>query len=296
MTRIFRAVLFLSASICGASSSRALDMNVALDSSEKLAYVNMWGEVQAGDDAKFKQIVTPYLRSGYLIWQVNVFSIGGHVPAAMGIGDQIRTLQTRTVTAYKEAVIHNNQRVGTGRTSCSFSEQRNAGASSFVTIKPVMGHRWCTCESACFLIWASGAVRQGGHVGIHRFYWKGPGFGNLSVEQARRQYEESQTEFVAYLKKLAVPQTIVDRLFATDSHSMYYLTWPEHQLIQSTPYLEEMTYSRCGKSKTQPMSRENNWTRTEDANHIDCYRTVLKELMRDGSHKYLAGGDIIKPN
>lgn len=83
-------------------------------------------------------------------------------------------------------------------------------------------------------------------------------------------------------------------LLCQTTHGGHYSTWIFRaggvgKLIQSTPYLEEMTYSRCGKSKTQHMSRENNWTRTEDVNHINCYRTVLNELMRDGTQKYLAG-------
>lgn len=69
---------------------------------------------------------------------------------------------------------------------------------------------------------------------------------------------------------------------------MYYLTWPEHELMQSTPRIEEMTYLRCGKSNTQHMSRENNWTMTQDINHVNCYRGILKEAMREGAAEYLA--------
>jgi hypothetical protein len=68
---------------------------------------------------------------------------------------------------------------------------------------------------------------------------------------------------------------------------MYYLTWPEHELMQSTPYLEEMTYSKCGKSKAEHMSRSNNWTSTEDVQHVNCYRGILKQIMTEGVKKYL---------
>src|SRR4051812_31094024 len=98
--------------------SRSLDMNVAVNAEEKLIYVNMWGAIEAGDDDKFKDLIVPYLRSGHLVFQVNVFSQGGHVPAAMRIGDQIRLLQTRTVTAYNEARIIDNQRVQTNDALC----------------------------------------------------------------------------------------------------------------------------------------------------------------------------------
>jgi len=265
-------------------ASWALDMNFAVNEDEKLVYATLWGEIVQGDDEKFRSLVLKYVRRGYLIWEVGIFSTGGNVAAAMGIGEQIRTLQARTETAYNELKIINNRKVATGRTTCTFWEQRG----NWTTIKPVSGHNWCTCASACFLVWSSGLTRGGGRVGIHRLYWPGSEFGNLPAAEARARYEAAQASFTAYLKKLDVPQTVIDRLFATDSRSLYYLTWPEHQLMQSTPYLEEMTYSRCGKSKTQHMSKENNWTMTEDVQHINCYRGILKEIMAEGTKKYLA--------
>ncbi len=263
--------------------SRALDMNVAINKAEKLVYVNLTGDIVPGDDEQFRNLILPYLRDGHLIWQVNIFSTGGNVSAAMRLGDQIRVLQTRTVTAYKESKIINNRMTPTGRASCTLNVQMG----DFTIIKPVVGAGWCTCASACFLVWASGLTREGGLVGIHRLFWLGSEFGNLPVAEARARYEAAQASYTAYLRKLDVPQTIVDRLFATDSRSIYYLTWPEHELMQSTPYLEEVTLSRCGKSKVEHMSKSNNWTMTEDAKHIECYRGILKEVMASGAKKYL---------
>jgi hypothetical protein len=274
--------LLLVASWC--ESGHTLEMNLATDQNEKTVYVNLWGEIVQGDDEKFRELILPYLRNGYLIWQVNIFSVGGNVGAAMRLGDQLRILQTRTVTAYNEAKIINNRKVATGRASCIF--QIPMGNSTM--IKPVEGPSWCTCASACFLVWASGLTRDGGRVGIHRLFWLGQEFGNLPAAEARARYEAAQAEYTTYLRKLDVPQTIIDRLFATDSQSIYYLTWPEQELMQSTPYLEEMTNSRCGRSKTEHMSRSNNWTMTEDVQHIMCYRGILKEVMGEGVKKYLA--------
>jgi hypothetical protein len=275
--------LMMGASGVMSTKSLALDMNVMPQEDEKLIYVNMWGSIDPGDDQKFRSIILPYLRNGYIVFQINIFSPGGNVQTAMKIGDQIRTLQTRTVTSSTEAIIHNNRRVLTNNAICIFSKS----ASGFITIDIVRGHRWCTCESACFLVWASGITRQGGRIGIHRFYWRGQDFGNLPVAQARELYQRTESEFRTYVNNLNVPATIVDRLFATDSHGMYFLSWPEIQLLDSTPFLEEMVYSKCGKSKHQSMSAANNWTSTEDPAHVACYRSILKELMREGTKKYL---------
>jgi hypothetical protein len=258
-------------------------MNVAVNAEEKLLYVNMWGTIAPNDDQKFRSLILPYVRSGHLVFLVNVFSRGGDVAAAMGIGNQIRTLQARANTAYNEARIINNQIVPTKTAICGFYEGK--GGNTYWT--PIQGHDWCTCESACFLIWASGITREGGRIGVHRFYYPGSEFGNLPPQQARELYQKNEADFRAYVMSLNVPATIVDRLFATNSRSMYYLTQPEIELIASTPYLEEMVYSKCGKSKHEKMSRANNWTSTEDPAHVVCYRSILKQFMQEGVQNYL---------
>lgn len=153
--------------------------------------------------------------------------------------------------------------------------------------KPVQGHSWCTCASACFLIWASGVTREGGHVGIHRISWSGSDFGKLSTHQAREQYTRAESDYRAYVSRLNVPTTIVDRMFATGSCEIHYLSWPDLQLIHSTPYLGELVLARCGVGKHQKMSAANNWTSREDPVHVECYRKTLKETMLTGTKVYL---------
>ena len=262
----------------------ALKIEMQIDQDEKLAYLTLRGPIERGDDLKFRDLVLPHLRKNIFIFQVSIFSPGGDVAAAMALGEQIRTLQTRTVSPYYEAVIRNNQKIATGKTSCTTWEWKHNALLQRVEV----GKSWCECASACFLVWSSGAVREGGRMGIHRLYWPGTEFGNLPPSEARIRYQQAQETFTAYLKNQDVPQSIIDRLFATDSRSMYYLTWPEMQLMQSTPYVEEMTYSRCGRSKTEHMSAKNNWTLRQDHKHVECYRSILKQILQDGARDYLA--------
>jgi len=84
-------------------------MNWALDKNEKLAYLNLWGKIEFGDDVKFRSVTTPLLKSGYLIYKINLFTPGGSVHGAKGIADQIRILQTRTVAPNRYSVIVNNR-------------------------------------------------------------------------------------------------------------------------------------------------------------------------------------------
>jgi hypothetical protein len=246
----------------------ALDMNVRTDDNEKLAFVNLWGKIESGDNQKFRELIMPYLKSGYPIFKVNIFSVGGDVQAAMGIADQIKTLQTRTVAPTRFADIVNGQPIERAYPSCWFTE-------NYDTPKVVDGYNWCTCASACFLIWASGITREGNHVGIHRIYFtdeNGRQFGQLSGPDGRTQYLQAQAYFQTYMKKLDVPSTISDRLWATNSQNIHFLQKDELDLMQSTPYLEEQTLARCGPDRTIHMSEANGWAETQDIQDVNCYR------------------------
>jgi hypothetical protein len=284
---VLRLLLAAVATLAAPSDSRALDMNWALDKNEKLAYVNLWGKIEPGDDAKFRAVVTPLVKSGYLIFKINLFTGGGSVPAAKGIADQIKLLQARTVAPTRFSDIINNRRVERRYPSCWFDKQAGDG----VVPNPIEGHSWCTCASACFFMWASGIVREGNHVGVHRIYYldeAGRRFGRLSGPEAREQYLKDQRRVQGYLDTLDVPRTISDRMWATESENMHYLSKPELALMKSTPYLEEQTKARCGPDRTEHMSAANNWTATQDLQHVNCYRGLLKEFMREGARKYLA--------
>ena len=154
-------------------------------------------------------------------------------------------------------------------------------------------------RKACFVIWASGITREGNHVGVHRIYYLGLAgqiFGQKSGPDARAQYQQAQAVYQAYMDKLEVPRTISDVMWATEFADMHYLTEGELKLMQSAPYLEEHTLARCGPDRSTHMSPENNWTATQDIDHVRCYQGILKEFMLEGATKYLAAtGNVLAP-
>jgi hypothetical protein len=284
---LFAALMAVSVT----TRARALDMSVVTNEEEKLAYLHMWGPIEKGDDQKFRSTILPYLREVYLLFQVHVFSGGGNVVAAMRIGDQIRTLQAMTHAPnhfinepgyaqcwFVASVTHS----GIGYDSKS-NYKRN--------IKTNAGAEWYNCASACFLIWASGLTREGNYVGIHRFRFDEMYFGSLPVLEAKKQYKAAEKDFRDYLAKLNVPVTIVDRLFATDSKHMYYFSKSDLELVKSTPDVEEYPEAKCPPDKTKrDYYPDGRWKSTTfDPVRIACYREILKELMRAGVQKYLAG-------
>jgi hypothetical protein len=273
----------------------ALDMNAEVNKSDSTVYMNLWGTIEHGDDQKFRSILLPYLRQGDLLFKVNIFSPGGDVQAAMGIGDQIRTAKGMTIAPMKMAQFVDRMMVPTGEVQCWFYSSLNGMVANNWPNHQIkrqvaanVGPRWCDCASACFLIWASGLARAGQWVGIHRFKFNELFYGNLSPDEAQKAYDTAEKQYVAYLKKLEVPTSIVERMFATPSTSIYYLTPDELQLASSTPFLEELIQAKCGSSKATAYWEGNTHISTEDPAHIECTRGVVKEAMKVGTRDYIA--------
>jgi hypothetical protein len=249
------------------SNAKALDMNVFENQLDKVVDVNMWGSIVQGDDQKFRSLILPYVRAGNIVQTVNIFTPGGSVQAAMGIGDQIRTLEAKTSTA---SLTRACLKVPCGapgtyveRVDCWFAGNQG----------PVYGQSWCNCASACFLIWASGIRRIGNHIGVHRFRFDEVFFGSLPPMEARALYTQEEAKYKAYLSKLEIPESIVNRMFATDSGSIYYLNEAELDVLQTTPYLEEYTSARCRglDNPSQPI----------------CWDQVMEDFMHEGAKTYL---------
>jgi hypothetical protein len=259
----------------------ALSMNVKTDDSEKLAYVNLWDHVDAGDDRKFRALILPYLQAGYVIFQVNIFSPGGDSDAAMGIGEQIRTLNAQTQGPVKREGF-----LGTD-VECRFAEA--SGGRIVPRVISGTTYPWCTCTSACFLVWAAGFRREGNYVGMHRFRFEEKVFATWPAEQARSRYVDWQERETLYLRKLGVPSSMIELMFAVNSESMHFLTESQLQLMQSNPYVEELIRARCGLAKGTTTREGDSYVRPYEAADKACYRATLREFMREGVRSYLRG-------
>lgn len=258
----------------------ALEMNLKTDETERLAYVNLWGRIIKGDDKNFRTLVLPYVQAGYLLYQVNIFSRGGNVQAAMRIADQIRTLNARTQAPTNVQ----------GRVECHFAERDGTRFTERVlTGGGSLGYDWCDCASACFDIWSSGLMRLGNHIGIHRFRYEEDYYGALTAEKARATYVEEQKRQEEYFRKLGVPSSIIDKMFAVSSASIYYLSPAEVQLMQATPYLEELVFARCSRGDGKTTSQGDSRVHPYEARDKRCFNAVLKEFMREGVKNYLGG-------
>jgi hypothetical protein len=82
----------------------------------------------------------------------------------------------------------------------------------------------CSCASACVLIWAGGAQRQGEALGFHRPTILGKQFPSMDAETAQTTYAMVLREMRAYLEEMELPPKAIDLLINTKSGDIHWLT------------------------------------------------------------------------
>lgn len=110
-----------------------------------------------------------------------------------------------------------------------------------------------SCASSCSLLWLAGASRHaitsgGGRVGLHR--------PTLSAEELRKtpvavlddRFKKFNRTFKDFVLEQGLPSTLYDRLLATGSTEMYWLSEADLDLIGiSPPYFAEKVNAICGR-------------------------------------------------
>lgn len=273
----------------------AAQFTVSEEPGEHLGYINIIGKIEPQDGLEFRKAAQGLIARGNTIHQVILCTQGGNVQAAKDIGNQVKLLGASTKGP--------NHFVNTppGEVECW---PLGPFATPIVLRKNTQtrtGDQNADCASACFLIWSSGLTRDGNYIGVHRFYFDPTMYGALSVQEAKAQYDREMAGFKQFLLDRDVPISIIEKLFATDSVSMYYLNQGELKLMQSVPYLEELYRARCGELRDIKSFDENgNWLATTyDNKWRACVRKILKGIEIAGVKAYSgvarAGVDPIVP-
>jgi hypothetical protein len=187
--------------------------------------VKLEGEIVPGDALKLVQFYNAY---GDMMSPIYLRSKGGNVDEAMKMGAIIRRLRLETNVPVWDAA---RQPIDGIR----IDHQDNM-----------------ICASACFLVYAGGAMRFGNYLALHRPF--------LPREEARKindaEYEALQKQMLpkvkAYLADMEIDQYWIDRMFAASSQERYMPTWAEadskvHHLMGIVPSLEEIMLSKCNQ-------------------------------------------------
>ena len=109
----------------------------------------------------------------------------------------------------------------------------------------------CHCASACFLIYAAGASRHGGALGVHRPTIQSTSFANLQPERASTLYRGLLADIASYLSHMEVPQKYIELMSDTASTDIKWLSVEEAQAMSEPRSISEWLAASCGAVTAQ---------------------------------------------
>ena len=108
------------------------------------------------------------------------------------------------------------------------------------------------CASSCLLLWLSGAQRytnlygHGGRIGIHRPTLPPESLKEMGVKKAEEVFKEFNKSFRDFVLEQGLPQSLYEKLIATNSTEIYWLNQSDLDLIGSSPpYFTELMLAKC---------------------------------------------------
>ncbi|PWU01238.1 MAG: hypothetical protein C5B53_03130 [Candidatus Melainabacteria bacterium] len=193
--------------------------------------VHIVGLIETGDDERFRTAVSRAIQEhpGEPVQSLRIYSSGGNLDAALKIGDQVYALQLETWAP--EKFPNGRWKCEIVKTVISFDPKTQGGDSR------------CVCASACFFIWAAGAVREGEILGVHRPSFNANEFASLSPSDARLRYDALLKNTKASLQKWGIPEDIVDAVFSINSASISFLNQSENVCTVLQPSMNKLLRS-----------------------------------------------------
>ena len=159
------------------------------------------------------------------------------------------------------------------------------------------------CASACFLVWLAGnsrfaagnyastgdklleqihaiSKRTVGMVGIHRPYVDLKESSSASMLESQREQRLAMANLQTYLQSKNVPSGLVDKMMASSSKNIHWLTPEEIDQLAMSPEYEELLAANCGFRNFR-ISAES--TNDEIRLYLDAHTTVAEKQLRECS-------------
>ncbi|VIO68822.1 hypothetical protein CI1B_23750 [Bradyrhizobium ivorense] len=254
------------------SAQPQLAMRAVKDPQRKLLYVNRWGQVGTQDGQRFRTLVTPYVRAGYLLYRVTISSLGASVEARWILASRSAPYAARCA-----------RRFVTSRANpiARFSKQQDKVRAGGDGLADPDGFA-CRCASACSFIWASGFRRDGDVIGVHMFTFVDEAAARWSPCELHRQTARSVRELDGFLAKMGMPAPIRPRLWSTPPDMIYDLTPAEVMTMTRLTDFSTMLQANC-KTGTDPVPRWEPLIPTNDPARSACDQRTLITMMRLGA-------------
>jgi hypothetical protein len=143
------------------------------------------------------------------------------------------------------------------------------------------------CASACFFIYAAGTYRSGSILGIHRPRFAEEDLKAMTMEQAASGQVSTSEVAAAYLRKMGIPNSIIEKAATTKPNDIQWLTEAEVKSLSGyIPEYEDWIEAKCSDTwKSVPSDPK------------PCKECSADELLarwsaRAGDHRYRCKSDI----
>jgi len=209
-------------------------------SNEKNGYfrgIVIEGEIKFGDFDRFLDLIKT---NHGQVNSIYLYSSGGDFYEAMKIGQAIRELELHSQVPMKG---ENNY------PDCQESKW------SYVPLPK--NKKNCSCASACFFIHIGGISRGGTYLAVHRPYFATNKFGELSVVEAKKEFDTLQNSARKYMGTMNVPEHIQEDVLGTPSDRILILS---DKTIKTyfwldLPYRHEWLMNKCSRLSSDEKSR-----------------------------------------
>jgi hypothetical protein len=272
MLRVMRSLVILAGALMPLHA-RGAEMILSKDDIGQL-WLQITGQIDDGDDVKFRNMLIDAISRGEQIANVSVYSPGGRIIPAIRIGGHIRTLHLSTVGPQLVPLLRQRTcsiyTADGRRTTISYDPRTNRGDPR------------CACAGECFLIWAAGSTRLGDAVQIHRIPLTRHDYAKPSGTQPTEMHASSEKVVEEYLREMGIPEATISRMSGISSDQMEYLTKDERDMLAyntKPPLLNELLMTRCRQhAATSPAA-------------LACEKAVIGELYWKGAMQLLSPND-----
>ena len=167
----------------------------------------MVGRIVPGDFEKFRRMVA----RPNMVARLWLASSGGDVAEAIRIGELVRELFIETHAPTWSVFDIRTRQMRDGVSVLSSDALRTGNLCN--------GAR-CICASACVLIWAAGADRNGDVIGLHRPSFNEQVFGQITAAEAQRVYAQVIDSVDGYYRRMELPSRTISAFLGTDSQRL----------------------------------------------------------------------------
>ena len=187
------------------------------------------GKIVAEDVARVEMLLAKNESAGTPIRNLELSSQGGDLNAAIAIG---RLVRSRWMSTRARGFVF-----GQNHVFCGFA------ANEEIT------NLLCSCDSACFFIWAAGTYRSasGGVLGLHRPFFSSVSGQELAQRGVAESYLSVTEDVRDYFRSMQIPEKYFEVMMSKASNEVYRLNEDEVKLLMYTPLAEEVIIDACGE-------------------------------------------------